>query len=71
MPSMLLHIDEAMAKAIKRAAPPRQRTRFVRLAIQKALMELDEIETRKAYERWPQDLPDKWSVPPARKAKKK
>lgn len=71
MPSMLLHIDEPMAKALKRVAPPRQRSRFIRLAIQKALMALQEIETRKAYEKSPDTTPDKWSVPPRPRAKKR
>lgn len=71
MPNILLHIDEPMARALKRVAPPRQRSRFVRLAIQKALMDLQELDTRKAYERWPDTLPDKWSTPAPRKARKR
>jgi hypothetical protein len=57
---MLLHADEPLS----------DRARALRLAIQKALMQLEELETRRAYERWPQDLPDKWSVPPRKKTKK-
>ena len=71
MPNILLHIDDSMARDLKRAAPTRQRSHFIRLAIQKALMSLQEIETRKAYERWPQSLPDKWSAPRKRKAQKR
>jgi hypothetical protein len=67
MPDMLLHLDAPMARALKRAAPKRQRSRFVRLAIQKALMELEELNTRKAYEREPDTLPDKWSTPARRR----
>jgi hypothetical protein len=71
MPNILLSIDEPMARALKRVAPPRQRSRFVRLAIQKALMELQELETRKAYERWPDTLPDKWSTPARRRTRRR
>ena len=71
MATMLLQLDDEMARAIKRAAPKRQRTRFVRLAIMKALMSLDELETRKAYERLPQSAPDKWSTRPRRRSRKK
>ena len=67
MPDMLLHLDEPMARALKRVAPRRQRSRFVRLAIQKALMDLQELDTRKAYERAPDTLPDKWSSPTKRR----
>ena len=71
MATMLLQLDDEMARAIRRAAPKRQRTRFVRLAIMKALMSLQEIETRKKYERMPQSAPDAWSTPIRRRKRQK
>lgn len=63
MPNILLHIDKEMAQGLKKAAPRRQRSRFIRLAIQRALMSVDEIETRKAYERAPVQKSDVWFDP--------
>jgi hypothetical protein len=62
MPNILLHIDEQMARALKKAAPPRGRSRFIRLAIQRALMSLDEVRTREAYEQAP-DEASRWFDP--------
>lgn len=55
MTQILLEIDEPMAKQLERVAPAktRQRSRFIRLAIQKALMDLEEVDTRDAYARQP------------------
>jgi predicted transcriptional regulator len=60
MPNVLIFLDPAMARALERAAPAkgRQRSRFIRLAIQKALMELEDIETDKAYARMPDNEAD-------------
>lgn len=60
MPNILVLIDDAMARALEKVAPARsrERSRFIRLAIKKALMELEDIETMKAYDRIPQDTPD-------------
>ncbi len=60
MPNILVFIDDAMARALEKVAPARsrERSRFIRLAIRKALMQLEDIETMKAYERIPQDAPD-------------
>lgn len=60
MPNILVFIDDAMARSLEKFAPARsrERSRFIRLAIRKALMELEDIETMKAYERLPQDTPD-------------
>lgn len=55
MPNILVHIDEQTARRLKTVAPPRQRSRFVRLAIERALMAIDDLQTRKAYERHPDD----------------
>lgn len=64
MPNILVFIDDAMARALEKIAPARsrERSRFIRLAIRKALMELEDIETMKAYERVPQDTPDSISL---------
>ena len=55
MRQILLQIDEPMARQLEKVAPPksRQRSRFIRLAIQRALMDLQEIKTREAYARHP------------------
>jgi hypothetical protein len=55
MPNLLLQIDAAMAKQLEKVAPAksRKRSRFIRLAIQKALMDLQEVDTREAYARKP------------------
>jgi cell division septation protein DedD len=60
MPNILVFIDDAMARALEKVAPARsrERSRFIRLAIQKALMELQDTEAEKAYERAPSDAPD-------------
>ncbi|GMU59667.1 MAG: hypothetical protein AMXMBFR34_14300 [Myxococcaceae bacterium] len=56
---VLIQLDEEMVRELDRVAPgkSRKRSRFIRLAIQRALMELEESNTRKAYERWPDDEP--------------
>lgn len=56
MQSVLLQIDDEMARQLEKVAPAknRSRSRFIRLAIQKALMDLQEINTRAAYEKQPQ-----------------
>ncbi len=79
MPQILLQIDEPMAKQIEKVAPAktRQRSRFIRLAIQKALMDLDEAKTRQAYARHP-DVPtgfdartwDEWKPKKSRRKRK-
>ena len=57
MVQLLVQIDEETARALERVAPgrSRQRSRFIRLAIRKALMDLEEIHTREAYRRVPDD----------------
>jgi hypothetical protein len=79
MPQILLQIDEPMAKEIEKVAPARtrQRSRFILLAIQKALMDLQEIKTREAYARHP-DVPtgfdartwDEWKPKKSRRKRK-
>jgi hypothetical protein len=55
MPHILIELDPAMARALEKVAPARnrQRSRFVRLAIQKALMDAQEAQTAAAYARKP------------------
>lgn len=49
-----------MLRELERVAPgsSRKRSRFIRLALQKALMDLQDLATRKAYARMPDDGPD-------------
>ena len=63
MPNVLVFLPPEMARDLEKLAPAkgRQRSDFIRLAIAKALMELQDIETMKAYERIPQDTPDAFS----------
>jgi predicted transcriptional regulator len=55
MRRLSLQIDDAMARQLERVAPARgrRRSRFIRLAIQKALMDLEEVRTREEYARHP------------------
>jgi hypothetical protein len=59
MHQILVQIDEATARRLEKVAPAktRQRSRFIRLAIQKALMDLEELDTREAYARKPDAPP--------------
>jgi hypothetical protein len=79
MPQILLQIDEPMARALEKAAPAktRERSAFIRLAIQKALMDLEEPGTRAAYERAPEDPAaldartwGEWAPAPARRKRR-
>ena len=51
MKSLLVQIDEPTYRALNRIAPAakRQRAEFVRLAIRKAIREVEEERTRQAY----------------------
>lgn len=51
MPNILLQIDASMARRLERVAPAktRERSRFIRLAIEQALMARLDLETRKSY----------------------
>jgi predicted transcriptional regulator len=59
MVQVLVQLDEETMRWLERAAPgsSRKRSRFIRLAIQRALMDLEEKATREAYLRWPDDEP--------------
>lgn len=55
MKQLLIEIDEDMAKRLERVAPTRSRRRseFVRSAIRRALWELEDRATERAYARQP------------------
>jgi predicted DNA-binding protein len=57
MSQILIQLPAEMLKALDRIAPgrSRKRSRFVQLAIQKALMEVQDLETCEAYRRVPDD----------------
>jgi len=59
MVAVLVQLDEATVRQLDKVAPgrSRKRSRFIRLAIQKALMDLQESATRAAYRRLPDDEP--------------
>lgn len=60
MSQILLQIPEKMLKELEAVAPgsARMRSRFIQLAIQKALMELRDVDTREAYRATPQNAHD-------------
>jgi predicted transcriptional regulator len=51
MKSLLIQLDEPTYRALNRVAPAakRQRAEFVRAAIRKAILEMEEARTRRAY----------------------
>jgi predicted transcriptional regulator len=59
MVQVLVQLDEETMRQLEKVAPgsSRKRSRFIRLAIQRALMDLEEKATREAYLRWPDDEP--------------
>lgn len=79
MNQILLEIDEATFARLERVAPSRSRKRseFLRAAIQRALWEIEEKETRAAYLKSPDTDreavfdPATWEAPaPVRRASK-
>ena len=64
MAQILLQIPDRMLKDLDRVAPgrSRKRSRFIRLALQKALMDLEDVKTSRAYRRMPDDEQD-WFDP--------
>jgi hypothetical protein len=64
MAQILLQIPDRMLKDLDRVAPgsSRKRSRFIRLALQKALMDLQDLQTSAAYRRMPDDEQD-WFDP--------
>jgi hypothetical protein len=64
MAQILVQVPADMLKRLERVAPARsrKRSRFIRLALQRALMDLQDLETREAYRREPDDAQD-WFDP--------
>ncbi len=57
MKQILVQLDERTAALLERAVPARTRKRseFIRQAIGRALLEVEEVRTRAAYRRSPPD----------------
>lgn len=74
MDKIILELDKEMAARLERVAPARSRKRseFLRMAIRKALWDLEEHETAEAYARKPDSAEDAyidprvWEEPPLR-----
>jgi hypothetical protein len=64
MAQMLVQIPDKMLEELEKVAPgsSRKRSRFIRLAVQRALMEVQDVHTREAYRRMPDDELD-WFDP--------
>ena len=60
MRQILLQVPDEMLRQLEKIAPgsSRKRSRFVQLAIQKALMEVADVATREAYAALPDDEGD-------------
>jgi len=67
MPSVLIHLDDATAKALERIAPARKRQRadFIRAAVKAAIRNHEYARMREAYRRQPDSAAeaDNWSSP--------
>jgi predicted transcriptional regulator len=59
MVQLLIQLDDETAAKLEKAAPARSRTRseFVRMAIRKALWDLEEEATARAYREVPDEAP--------------
>ena len=72
MKSILIQVDDQIAKGLDRVAPAakRQRAEFIRRALLRAIVEAEEERTRQAYMRKPdsEDEADNWSNAEAFKA---
>ena len=55
---LIIEIEPEMAERLERIAParPRRRSEFIRMAIRKALWDLEERRTEEAYRRLPDTL---------------
>lgn len=55
----MIQLDDASAAQLEKIAPgsSRKRSEFLRGVIARALHEALELNTRKAYERWPDEAP--------------
>ena len=78
MKQLLVEIDDEMAARLERFAPVRSRRRseFIRQALRKALWDVEEAQTAKAYRRKP-DAPETlldpqtWEAPAKSRARRK
>jgi predicted transcriptional regulator len=72
MKSILIQVDDQIAKGLDRVAPAakRQRAEFIRRALLRAIVEAEEERTRQAYLRKPdsEEEADNWSNAEAFKA---
>jgi hypothetical protein len=82
MKQVLVELPEPLARRLEKVAPSRERKRatFIRMAIQRALDEIDEARTERAYREDPQDpgaewfdasVWDEWLPPKAERARKR
>lgn len=67
MKQLLIEIDDDTVERLDKVAPARsrQRSAFIRAAIQRALWEIEERRTRDAYARWPDSPADAYLDPAA------
>jgi len=66
MKPILVHVDPRTAQLLDRYVPGRgrKRSKFIREAVLRALMDLEEVKTRRAYEKYPDDAADEWRFDP-------
>jgi hypothetical protein len=59
MKQILIQLEDSVAQELERVAPGkgRKRSEFLRSVIARALLEVREVGTRRAYSRWPDGLP--------------
>jgi len=62
MKSLLIQLPDSTYRALNKVAPPakRRRSKFVREAIEKAILDLEYEQIRKAYEAQP-DSQEEWT----------
>ena len=67
MKQLLVEIDDELARKLEDVAPTRTRRRseFIRMAIRKALWDLEEVAIREAYARQPDSAAEAWLDPEA------
>jgi hypothetical protein len=64
MAQILVQVPDKLLRELDGVAPAssRKRSKFIRLALQRALMELRDLETQRAYSEMPDDEPE-WFDP--------
>jgi predicted transcriptional regulator len=65
MKQLLIEVDDDTVQRLDKIAPARsrQRSAFIRAAIQRALWEIEERRTREAYTRWPDSAEEAYFDP--------